>query len=507
MPREDDEVLDGIDAPRRMPPSLRARLEAELVAAPADETDATAVLLAGIDGPRPMPQLTRMRVTQTLLVASAASRRVAPMPRRRAGQGWGAVAAIVVAVVSSFAVVPERSPQFASPAEGDGRPSADGVLSGADGTDDDLLFSSFETRRPGSRSGVGKPGFDPAPAAAPVDPPKPGVLGVVDPSPPFAFSDDPGALRDASKAAPATTAARFRISLISGDPEAEAGFRAYLALRDRAATSQTRPFEIVGPAQEADVTVNLSGTPLPSIKGVGIETLLAPDRLLQGDVFNFAGSVDRQARLLVEAAGIVGPATAVIYREPAGILYDEAPAALAEALADRGVTAALVAVHPGQRVAPLPVDAVFMSLSPFAARQVAAAYPVAPKHGLNGLGTLAESSAVTDLPPGTRFISPYTFPASQEAATIKELTRLPKGARVYHGWIVAKTLAVAVWRENPRTTDQLRGALQRMANYANGFAPAYTYRPGTNSVRPEGVLFTVGQNGASQSSDFLTAHD
>lgn len=503
MPREDDEVFDGIDAPRRMPPSLRAWLEAELIAVhPPDEADATAALLAGIDGPRPLPPLTRMRVTQTLLVASVASRRAAPIPRARR-HGWGAVAAIALAIVSSFAVMPERTPQqFVYQSPSDGRQFADGLPD----EPTNLLFSAIETRR-AATPGVGNPGFAPAPSAEPVGPP--GLVAampapVPPPAPPFAFSDTSGPVDRPEKGGLAGQP--FRISVIGGDSQAEAGFQAYVNIRNAANAGRTRPFEIVGPSQEADVTVNLSGTPR-SMPGVGIESLLVPDRLVRGDVFSFAGTVDRQARLIVDAVypqPVATPETAVIYREPAGALYDDVPAALSEALATKRVATLTVDVHPGQAVAPVAADAVFLSLQSAAAKRVVEAYPAGarPRHGFNGLGTLAESGVVTGLPPGTRFISPYAFPPTEEAAAIKEGTGLSAGASVYHGWIVAKTLAVAVWRENPQTPDQLKVALQRMANYANGFAPAYTYRPGTNSVQPEGVLFIVGQGGASQFGEF-----
>lgn len=501
MAREDDEVLGGIDAPRRMPPSLRAWLEAELVAEaaaahpPIDPADKTAALLAGIDGPRPLPAITRMRLTQTLLVASTASRRAAPLPRQRR-HGWGAAAAIALAIVSSFAVMPERQP-------GLGMAVPEGVSESLALSDDqsDRLFSAFELGRP-ELPGVGRPGFV-------VDPPTSPELVSPLPAPvlPFAFSDQggvPNVVEGGGVAPP------FRISLVSGDVEAVAGFNAYVNTHNAAATGRTRPFEIVGPTQTADITVNLSGVPLAPRPGVVIETLLAPERLLHGNVFSFAGAVDRQAALIVDAVypqPVNRETVAVVYREPSGVLYDDAAQALAIALAAKGVTPVMHVVEPGQPVAPAIADAVFLSLQPGAAKRVVAAYPATahPRRGFNGLGTLAESEEVTGLPPGTRFISPYAFPASDEAAAIKAGTGHPAGARVYHGWIVAKTLAVAVWRDNPQNADELRTALQRMAHYANGFAPAYTYRPGTNSVQPEGVLFIVGQDGASQFGEFRKA--
>lgn len=504
MPSQDDEFLDGIDAPRRMPASLRQHLEAELTGDYEIPADETAALLSRIDGPRPLPDLTRMRLTRALMTTAAARRPPAFTPKRRFGAGWGAAAAIAVAVVSSFAVVPERA-QVVGPGEFFGATDIP-----------DRLFSSNEPVP--EAAGVGKPGFGPAPA--PPGPPPEGPAAALsplpaaapeDPAPPFAFSDEPGRPFAAAATAPLTTAAPpFRIDVVPGDADAVAGFRAYVNTRNALAAPSSRRLEIVAPGQAADITVNLSGTPLTTMStGVGIETLLAPDRLLRDNVFNFAGAVDRQAALLVNAVyPTAAPgSTAVIYREPDGVLRDDVPAALEASLKEKGVTVLpFVDVRPGQAIAPVSADAVFLSLHSAAAKRVVDAYSPAayPPRRFNGIGTLAESSAVADLPPGTRFVSPYAFPASAEAAAVKQGTGLPAGAQVYHGWIAAKTLAVAVWRDDPRTPEQLKAALHRMANYANGFAPVYTYRPGTNSVQPEGVLFEVGEDTAAQIGDFLT---
>ena len=525
MPEQhDDEVFDGLDAPRHMPPGLRGRVETGLLGG-GHERSPTEGLLADIDAPRPLPALARARIERTLLWHAAP----APVLRNRRGGSflsrpsrWAAAAAAIVALLSSITVV--NGPREVVE-------QAIGPESGVTGQD--ALFSGGTDAAP-AEPGVGSPGFAPPPAP-PGPAPVRGVrssLTVAGPSgggyeqpPPFAFRDELGSYstsvegvgefepgevpREATTTTLPPRPPPYRISVVGGDPESEAGFRAYVRLRNEQASHWTRRFELVSVGEPADVTVNLSGSALTTSTsaGVRIESLLAPDRLLRGNVFNFAGALDRQAHLIVD---VVYPqptdATAVIYREPGGVLHDDVAAAMESALREKGVRTLMVDVRPNEAVVPVPADAVFLSLVGSTALRVVDAYPRAaqPRLGFNGVGTLAESTVALDLPPGTRFISPYAFPASNEATAVKSLTGLPAGARVYHGWIAAKTLAVAVWGHQPDSAAELAIAFGRMANYANGFAPAYTFRPGTNSVQPEGVLFLVGQDGASQVGGFRT---
>lgn len=85
-----DDRFHGLDAPRSLPPELRARLEAAIVA----ETGP----LAGIDGPRSIPARTRERVERAL--ASSAARR-----ERRRLAVFGAAASVFLLVVAITIVV------------------------------------------------------------------------------------------------------------------------------------------------------------------------------------------------------------------------------------------------------------------------------------------------------------------------------------------------------------------------------------------------------------------
>ena len=539
-----DNPLEGVDAPRKMPADLRSRIERELLAAAplphqarariaTSLTDQTKALFDGIDGPRPLPDRTRRRLERSL-----AKPVPVPEPRWLSSRRWLAIAAVVTLVLASVSAITNRP--------GSPRGQVGSTAMDASGTDDGLVSEGLMGS--GSGAGVGDPGFAPSESATAggvqAATPQSGY-GPIGPTggsaaysrrangpPPFALSDEEGLATFSDMApgasmpddggspdpGPTTTTTAppppppFRISVATGDATGVAGFNAYVELLNRYGGAGGRRFVIVKDGDPADVKVNLSGTASTAAAGtaqaITIDSLLAPDRILRGNTFGFAGAVDRQAHLIADA---VYPAaaggTAVIYREQAGVLHDEVPAALEAVLRQRGLTTVVVDVRPNEAVVPVPTaDSVFLSVTAANAKRVVDAYPSnsRPPRGFNGIGTLAESGAVPGLPVGTRFISPYAFPDSKEAKRVQELTKLPPGARLYHGWIVAKTLAVAVWRFQPHTTDQLRGSLDRMNGYANGFAPAYTYRHGTHSVRPEGVLFEVDEAGATQKGDFLT---
>lgn len=522
--------LAGADAPRPMPDSVRARIEAELLSAaplPASArkristrlADPTGALFEGIDGPRALPAGARRRIERALTPAAPVRE-----PRWLSSRSWLAVAAVATLILASVSAITNRpdpadhGEQVAGPAEE--RASGQAL---ADGT-----------------AGVGDPGFaTPGASASPqgatqLDSSTTPLVGATNGSttarrshnspPPFALSDDEATFGDGLAvsspdsghgpgAAPTTTTAPpppppFRISVARGDATGVAGFNAYVELLNRYGGAGGRRFVIVKDGEPADVSVNLSGTAATTAPAVvRIESPFAPDHVLRGRTFSFAGAIDRQAHLIADAVYPTSASgTAAIYRERSGVLHDEVPAALEAVLRERGLTPVLVDVRANEGVVPVPADSVFLSLTPANAKRVVDAYPASsrPANGFNGVGTLAESASVGNLPVGSRFISPYAFPNSNEARRVQELTRLPPGARLYHGWIAAKTLAVAVWRYDPRSADAVQSSLKKMDGYANGFAPAYSYRPGTNSVRPEGVLFRVEEDGAKQTGDFLT---
>lgn len=539
--------LEGVDAPRALPADVRARIEAELLAAaPLPDqareritkrlSDPAKALFDGLDAPRPLPARARRRLEHALAGAPSAS---VPLRESRllSSRRWLAVAAAATLLLASVsALTIRRAPD--NPTTASGRVD---------------VFDSLE-RGPANGPGVGDPGFAAAPSAespgsgiATVEPRSeivhapPGGAARAAPqsdggAPPYALGDYEGSTvisSDASQGSepggtpgagpstggpppPQTTTTappppppHFRVSIVSGDATAAAGFHAYVDLLNRHGGAGGRRFAIVRQGERADAVVNLSGQPLaPHTHPVVIDSALAPDRLLRQNVFAFIGAVDRQAHLIADAVyPSAAGGTAAIYREPTGPLHDEVPAALDAVLRQRGLNTVFVDVRPNEAVVPMPTaDSVFLSVSAANAKRVVDAYPARsrPPRGFNGIGTLAESTAVPDLPVGTRFISPYAFPDSNEAKRVQELTKLPAGVQLYHGWVAAKTLAVAVWRYRPDSPASLHGALRKMNGYANGFAPAYTFRPGTNSVRPEGVLFEVTDTGAAQKGGFLT---
>ncbi|HZU73302.1 MAG TPA: IPT/TIG domain-containing protein [Acidimicrobiales bacterium] len=115
-----DEELLGIDAPRSLPPDLRARLEDALLTTGSSgdaegEPDPVAVWMAGIDSPRPVPEPVRRRLEAALASGQATQagtpgppppsltlRRHRPARVRRPGTTWQpwAAAAAVLAVMA-----------------------------------------------------------------------------------------------------------------------------------------------------------------------------------------------------------------------------------------------------------------------------------------------------------------------------------------------------------------------------------------------------------------------
>jgi hypothetical protein len=90
-------------------------------------------------------------------------------------------------------------------------------------------------------------------------------------------------------------------------------------------------------------------------------------------------------------------------------------------------------------------------------------------------------------------VSPYVVPAGDEGQAIR--SGAGTSAAALHGWAGAKALAAAVWRTGADTPAELQSALEGLAGWSSGLAPAYETRPGTRSRTPEGVLFQV-QSGA-----------
>jgi hypothetical protein len=503
--------LRGADGPRAMPAGLRSRLEEALLAGASlpEEArdrlaerlkDPTAAVLAGVDGPRPMPASLRSGVEWSL-------RRTHVVDRTPRDRSWLAAAACLLLVAASVVVLNTRQPR--QPHE----ESAAGVLG----------RPVFVETRPeplavGDQAGTGAgTGAQASAATAPlagVVPPDAAVSGNAgggggggafptsyDP-PPFALTSQTVVRPDLTKRTGPPPP--VRITAFSGDPAEQAGFDLYVDLLNRRGGAGGRQFTKVPSSSTADVTVNLTATPFASRPTrPAFDTLLTPEASLRGTVFNFAGAPEHQAHLIADAVFPESTsARAVVYREPSGPLADVVPQAIQAVLDDRNVTAVVVTLEDGRPVVPVPADAVFLSVTGEHAVIVTEAYKGGPQPalGFNGIGTIADRNVLWRLPSDIRYISPYSLPDTDEADYVIGHTNQALSARLIHGWVAAKTLAVAVWLEDPRTPAAFKTALEHMEGYANGFAPAFTFRPGTHSVKPDGVLFV----GHDQQGSFLT---
>jgi ABC-type branched-subunit amino acid transport system substrate-binding protein len=187
--------------------------------------------------------------------------------------------------------------------------------------------------------------------------------------------------------------------------------------------------------------------------------------------------------------------TAVIYAASAGPLSTVVPAAMEAVLKQRGVTVNVVTYDPAQKKTGLVAgaDAALLSLDPAAARAWVAQAKGAkyrPALGIAGIYSLADDTLAADLPQGARVIAPYVVPAGDEGQAIRSVGR-GTSAPVLHGWATAKGLAAAIWRTGADTPAELQSALEGLAGWSSGLAPAYETRPGTRSRTPEGVLFQV----------------
>jgi len=112
---------------------------------------------------------------------------------------------------------------------------------------------------------------------------------------------------------------------------------------------------------------------------------------------------------------------------------------------------------------------------------------------VSGIYSLSDETLLPDLPEGARVVSPYVVPAGDEGEAIRSGAG-GTSAPVLHGWVSAKALAAAIWRTGADTPAELQAALEGLAGWSSGLAPAYETRPGTRSRTPEGVVFAVRQS-------------
>jgi hypothetical protein len=314
----------------------------------------------------------------------------------------------------------------------------------------------------------------------------------------------------------------LRIGIIGGDAGQEAGFRAYVDRLNQSGGVRGHGLELVAvgpgsPASGTIATVNLGSQPVagpggpPSwAAGPLLETLSAPENLLTGGgaVFDFASPPERQGHLVADAlfpSSADAKTTAVIYAPSApGPLRDVVPDAIKAVLTARGVSARIVTYDTAVKKPLAPADAAFVSLDPAAARAWVAqakSEGYRPAQGVGGIYSLADPALAADLPDGTRVISPYVVPAGDEGQAIRSGAG-GTSASVLHGWADAKALAAAVWRTGADTPAELQSALEGLAGWSSGLAPAYETRSGTRSRTPEGVLIQVESGAFVQQGGF-----
>jgi hypothetical protein len=113
-----------------------------------------------------------------------------------------------------------------------------------------------------------------------------------------------------------------------------------------------------------------------------------------------------------------------------------------------------------------------------------------PARGVAGIFSLFDETLAPDLPEGARVVSPYVVPGGDEGQAIRSDAG-GTSAPVLHGWAGAKALAAAIWRTGADTPAELQAALEGLAGWSSGLAPAYETRPGTRARTPEGVVFRV----------------
>ncbi|MDQ1515777.1 MAG: Periplasmic binding protein [Actinomycetota bacterium] len=533
---------EALDAPRPLPEVVRTRLETALLAEAAAPTAGAEVagVVTSLAGRRSRKVVAAWSAVAAVLlmvvaVAGLVSRGNPGSQNLAAGGPTTTTAGTPASVPSDAGVTAETTPP--APATATTRatkpvrpgPSTTGVPAGAGTTTTGrappggTTPSSPTTTTPVS-PGAGQPATtDPGPAppfynSAPNgDAASPAPAMSSQPSGAAPNQGSQGAQPQKSTAPP-PSGPPLRVGIVTGDAAQEAGFRAYVDQLNRSGGVRQHSVELVpvsaaSPAAGTIATVNLGSQPVAGPGGAPgwatgplLETLTATENLLTGNgaVFSFASPPERQGHLAADAlfpSAVTSkpPPNAVIYAASSGPLSDVVPAAMEAVLRQRGLKVTVVTYDPAQKRTGLVAgaDAALLSLDPAAARAwvtQAKGAGYRPAMGLAGIYSLADDTLAPDLPDGTRVISPYVVPGGDEGQAIRSI---PEGssAPVLHGWVTAKALAAAVWRTGADTPAEMQSALEGLAGWSPGLAPAYETRPGTRSRTPEGVLFQV-QSGA-----------
>ncbi|MBW3537489.1 MAG: hypothetical protein KY395_06950, partial [Actinobacteria bacterium] len=336
--RREENPLRGIDAPRPLPPELRARLEEHLSAV------ATAVLPEGIDRPRPIPAPARERVERAVL-AQGRSRPAGTRPATAAPTAWYrssrarqwmplVAAGLVLFLGMSAALTLTRSDRS---------------------TPSDSALTEFEQRdAPTDES------FDFSGGAGPPPPfsegPVGGPVGAPSPLREAAPSSDAGK-SDASSGRPAASAeaarAPVRVGLSGPDNQVATGFRSYMnALNAQGGVGGYRRVETVNPSTRgsmATVNTSLAGPLDPRSSGPRLEGPAAPEGLLRSDTFSFASAPERLSHLLADALyPEARPGAAVVIFTGSGVFDEVVPNAVASALREKGIVANRVTTRSGR---------------------------------------------------------------------------------------------------------------------------------------------------------------
>ena len=524
---------ESLDAARPLPEPLRARLESALLAETA--AGGTVSPLETRRGRRAVAVWSPAAAAVLLLVIAVAA---------LVGRGGSGAQHVAVGPTTSTAGAPVSVPSGTGAEPALTTPAGEATAATVPPATTATTRSARPAPTPTTRATNPAP-VAPGPATtAPTSPtPGPGSTtgGSSDPgpAPPFydsAPSRDAAPTMSAQPATPApsggssggaappnqTTAAPagppLRVGIVTGDAAQEAGFRAYIDRVNSSGGVRGHSIQLVtagpgSPAAGTIATVNLSTLPVagpggaPSwANGPLLETLTATENLLPGTgaVFSFASPPERQGHLAADAlfpAAVTdkpGP-TAVIYAGSAEPFATAVPNAMRAVLEPRGVKVVVSPYDPAHNKTALDIhaDAALLSLDPAAAKAwVAQAKQAAyhPARGLAGIYSLADDTLAPDLPEGARVVSPYAAPSGDEAQAIRSGAG-GTSAPVLHGWVSAKALAAAIWRTGADTPAEMQTALEGLAGWSPGLAPAYETRSGTRARTPEGLVFAV-QSGA-----------
>lgn len=501
------ELMRGIDSPRAIPaaasarvaatlevtvPALPARLRERLAGALTSVADGP---LQDVDAPRPLPPALRSSLEFALI----------QMPERRAWWRPAAIAAVVLLLASTVAISAGRGPADRGLERADSGSVAEG---GAPAPSPfDTVVPSTDEPRSGTTASGGVDAATGGPSGPDASQSGATAGGAVGPAPPYAFqfssaasTADQGTTQPAS---PPPELPLLRVGVVGGDVDAEAGFRAYVAILNREGGAGGHRLELVDARTVGTiVTVNLSSdalTAAPLGRPV-LEGLVAPEAILRDDVFSFASPVSRQARLAAaEAFPEPAPgAKAVLVTPPDGVLAGEAADAARAVLQARAVTVVTVVYEPHDQPVLVPADAAILlldRLSTGAWLEMARSMAFAPTRGSVGVFGMAGEDLAPLLDARDRALSPYAVPTreSAEGSALRSASGRPISATSLHGWVTAKSLAVALWQSGADDGAELQLALGGLAGYDNGFAPPYEVRPGTNARTPEALV--MGSDG------------